>query len=86
MTNTTETIPELSKEEFLASVLAQRVTGCRHLVVGANSPIPASGALLSKSRTLARNSSLLNSGVVSVVLVISGHTCTSPAPRWCRVA
>ena len=48
MTSTTETTPELSKEEFLASVLAQRVTGCRHLVVGANSPIPASGALLSK--------------------------------------
>lgn len=42
---------EFTTEEFLARALAERVAGSRHLVVGANSPIPASAALLTRHQS-----------------------------------
>lgn len=38
-------------EEFLAVTLAGRVAGSKHLVVGANSPIPACAALLTQAQS-----------------------------------
>ncbi|MDF1817724.1 MAG: hypothetical protein P1U54_03745 [Immundisolibacteraceae bacterium] len=42
---------DYSTEEFLAVTLAERVLDAGHLVVGANSPIPASAALLIQSQS-----------------------------------
>ena len=40
---------EFSRTELLVTVIARLLRGCRHVAVGASSPIPGSGALLARS-------------------------------------
>ncbi len=40
-----------SRTELLITVIARLLEGCRHVAVGASSPIPGSGALLARSRS-----------------------------------
>ena len=40
---------QLSRTELLITVIARLLEGCRHVAVGASSPIPGSGALLARS-------------------------------------
>ncbi len=40
-----------SGTELLVSVIAGLLSGCRHVVVGASSPIPGAGALLARARS-----------------------------------
>ncbi|HYM30701.1 MAG TPA: CoA-transferase [Candidatus Cybelea sp.] len=40
-----------SRQELLISVVADLLAGCRHVAVGAASPIPGSGALLARARS-----------------------------------
>jgi len=42
---------EPTSRELLISVIADLLAGCRHVAVGASSPIPGAGALLAKART-----------------------------------
>ena len=44
------TPPSFSPTELLIAVIAGLLTGCRHVVVGASSPIPGSAALLARAR------------------------------------
>ena len=39
----------VSRTELLISVIARLLAGCRHVAVGASSPIPGSAALLARS-------------------------------------
>jgi glutaconate CoA-transferase, subunit B len=41
---------EPTSRELLISVIADLLTGCRHVAVGASSPIPGAGALLARAR------------------------------------
>jgi glutaconate CoA-transferase subunit B len=40
-----------TRQELLISVIAGLVAGCRHVAVGASSPIPGAGALLARARS-----------------------------------
>jgi glutaconate CoA-transferase subunit B len=40
-----------TRTELLITVIARLLEGCRHVAVGASSPIPGSGALLARSRS-----------------------------------
>ena len=42
---------EYAKTELLIATLARLLEGCRHVCVGAASPIPGSAALLTRART-----------------------------------
>jgi glutaconate CoA-transferase subunit B len=42
---------EASDRELLISVIADLLSGCRHVAVGASSPIPGAGALLARARS-----------------------------------
>lgn len=42
---------EPTSREILISVIADLLVGCRHVAVGASSPIPGAGALLAKARS-----------------------------------
>jgi glutaconate CoA-transferase subunit B len=41
---------EFSQTELLIAVIARLLAGCRHVAVGASSPIPGAGALLARSQ------------------------------------
>ncbi|HZF23541.1 MAG TPA: CoA-transferase [Burkholderiales bacterium] len=41
---------EFSRTELLITVIARLLRGCRHVAVGASSPIPGAGALLARTR------------------------------------
>ena len=43
--------PSFSRAELLVAVIARLLEGCRHVVVGASSPIPGAAALLRQSLT-----------------------------------
>ena len=42
---------EFTRTELLITTIARLLHGCRHVAVGASSPIPGSGALLARSRS-----------------------------------
>ncbi len=42
---------EFSRTELLITVIARLLRGCRHVAVGASSPIPGAGALLSRAQS-----------------------------------
>ncbi|MFI5013025.1 MAG: CoA-transferase [Hyphomicrobiales bacterium] len=42
---------EPTRQELLISVIAELLAGCRHVAVGASSPIPGAGALLARARS-----------------------------------
>ena len=44
--------PSFSRAELLVAVIARLLEGCRHVVVGASSPIPGAAALLRRELTL----------------------------------
>ena len=44
-------IREATREELLICVIAGLLAGCRHVAVGASSPIPGAGALLARARS-----------------------------------
>src|SRR4029453_12739348 len=44
----------VSRQELLIFTIAQLLEGCRHVAVGAASPIPGAGALLCRARAKAR--------------------------------
>lgn len=50
-----------SRRELLIATIAELLAGCRHVAVGAASPIPAAGALLARTRDPALRVSLLGS-------------------------
>jgi glutaconate CoA-transferase, subunit B len=45
------TTAEPTSRELLINVIADLLAGCRHVAVGASSPIPGAGALLARART-----------------------------------
>ena len=45
---------EFSRIELLITVIARLLSGCRHVAVGASSPIPGAGALLAQARAPAQ--------------------------------
>ena len=44
-------MPDCSRQELLIGTIADLLAGCRHVAVGASSPIPGAGALLARSRS-----------------------------------
>jgi glutaconate CoA-transferase subunit B len=72
-----------SPTELLISVIARLLNGCRHVAVGASSPIPGSGALLARSLSdgalrvsvlgSRRNNFFTNGGVESFDLAAEGR-------------
>ena len=42
---------EFSHTELLITVIARLLRGCRHVAVGASSPIPGAGALLARTQS-----------------------------------
>ena len=42
---------EVSRTELLIAVIARLLAGCRHVAVGASSPIPGAGALLARAQS-----------------------------------
>lgn len=42
---------DFSKTELLIAVIARLLHGCRHVAVGASSPVPGAGALLARARS-----------------------------------
>jgi glutaconate CoA-transferase subunit B len=49
--NAAASLTEVRREELLIGVIADLLAGCRHVAVGASSPIPAAGALLARARS-----------------------------------
>ena len=42
---------EFNRQELLISTVASLLQGCRHIAVGASSPIPGAAALLTRARS-----------------------------------
>jgi glutaconate CoA-transferase, subunit B len=72
-----------SSTELLIAVIGRLLTGCRHVAVGASSPIPGSAALLARSRSNGamrvtvlgsmRNNAFTNGGVELFDLAVQGR-------------
>ena len=75
-----------SPTELLIAVIADLLRGCRHVAVGASSPIPGAGALLARARSCASMrvtvlGSLRNEAERAAEALLEPDPTPAPAPE-----